>query len=179
MYALNDDPFFDVLARYPDCVVDYGLFRTDMPYRGEASHREALECAMRAFCGEDGEPMWTGSADEAVASPMEINDLLSLPDAHKDGAQRAEYAKRTDGVAIPYREAFLLPPHGGNLRKADFLAVNRALFPCGTDGLTAYAWSTGWSDYFDDGREWWGTGCWSVYDARMDRYAVILASATD
>ncbi len=174
MYALNDDPFFDVLARYPDCVVEYGLFRSDAPYRGEASHREALECAMRAFCGEDGEPMWTGSADEAVASPIAIHDLLSLPDAQSAGC-----AKRTDGGTIPYREAFLLPPHGGNLREADFLAVNRALFPCGTDGLTACEWSTGWSDYFDDGREWWGTGCWSVYDARMDRYAVILASATD
>ena len=178
MYALRNDPFFDVLARYPDCVVEYSLFRSDAPYRGEASHREALSCAMGAL-GGDGEPTWTCDAGKAVASPIATGDLLFLPDAQTYGTRGAVFDKRTDGGAIPYWEAFLLPPHGVSLRAADFLAVNRALFPRGTDGLSAYAWSTDWSDYFDDGREWWGTGCWSVYDARTDRYAVILASATD
>ncbi|MBQ3859774.1 MAG: hypothetical protein II779_04540, partial [Clostridia bacterium] len=87
--------------------------------------------------------------------------------------------------------AFLEPPHGTGpvieggriVRKRygpeDFAAVNEALFPRGIDRLTAYEWTTDWNGYFDDGREWWGTGCFSVYDPDLDRYAVILASATD
>ncbi len=62
---------------------------------------------------------------------------------------------------------------------ADFDRLNAALFPKGTDGLEVYRWTTDWSNYFDDGHEWWGTLCLTVYDKRMGRYAVILASATD
>ena len=42
-----------------------------------------------------------------------------------------------------------------------------------------YEWTTDWSDYFDEGREWWGTLCLTVYDKTLGRFAVILASATD
>ena len=61
----------------------------------------------------------------------------------------------------------------------DFRKVNAALFPLGTDGLEVYEWTTDWSNLFDDGHEWWGAACWSVYDKRMDRYVVMLASETD
>ena len=49
----------------------------------------------------------------------------------------------------------------------------------GTDALDIYEWSTDWSDYFDDGHEWYGACCWSVYDKSMDRFVVMLVSATD
>ena len=62
---------------------------------------------------------------------------------------------------------------------ADFDRVNAALFPNGTDGLEVYRWTTDWSDYFDDGHEWWGTLCLTVYDKSTGRFAVLLASATD
>ena len=60
-----------------------------------------------------------------------------------------------------------------------FRKVNSALFPEGTDELEVYEWTTDWSNYFDDGHEWWGAACWSVYDKNMNRYVVIMASATD
>lgn len=179
MVAIREDRLFGVLARCPDCVVEYGLFRSGQPYRGVQSHREALLCMMRTVSAQDGEPqpLWTFDVGEAQAFPINAQTLLALPDT-QDGTG-AGFDKRTDGGSIPYWAAFLQPPHGGRLTPADFCAVNDALFPRGTDSLTAYVWSTDWSDYFDDGREWWGTGCWSVYDASLDRYAVILASATD
>ena len=80
---------------------------------------------------------------------------------------------------LNYRGAFLYPPHGVRYTDADFDRLNAALFPRGTDGLEVYRWTTDWSNYFDDGHEWWGTLCLTVYDKRMGRYAVILASATD
>ena len=49
----------------------------------------------------------------------------------------------------------------------------------GTERLVVYQWSTDWSNHFDDGHEWWGAACWSVYDPAMDRYAVLFASTTD
>lgn len=86
---------------------------------------------------------------------------------------------------------FWKSPHGtgpvledGKLvRKAygpeDFELVNRTLFPEGTDMLEVYDWTTDWSNYFDAGREWWGTMCYSIYDQKTNRYAVIMASSTD
>ena len=61
----------------------------------------------------------------------------------------------------------------------DLRRVNAVLFPDGADCLEAYEWTTDWLDVFDDGHEWWGASCWSVYDSRRDRFVVLLASATD
>ena len=47
------------------------------------------------------------------------------------------------------------------------------------DVLEIYEWTTDWSDYFDAGYEWYGACCWSVYDRSMNRYVVMLVSATD
>lgn len=33
--------------------------------------------------------------------------------------------------------------------------------------------------FFDDGHEWYGACCWSIYDKSMYRYVVMLVSATD
>ena len=35
------------------------------------------------------------------------------------------------------------------------------------------------AEYFDEGHEWWGALCLTVYDETLDRFAVIMASATD
>ena len=83
------------------------------------------------------------------------------------------------GEQIPYWYAFLEPPQWFDCTPDDFRRVNDALFPQGTAELEVLEWTTDWSNYFDAGREWWGTACWSVYDRRLDRFAVLFASATD
>ena len=35
------------------------------------------------------------------------------------------------------------------------------------------------SDYFDDGREWWGTYFWTIYSPQNGLYTGIMGSATD
>ena len=80
---------------------------------------------------------------------------------------------------LNYRRAFLYPPHRNGVTGKDFVRVNAALFPEGTDSLEGYEWDTDWSEYFDDGHEWWGTLCLTVYDKNLDRFVVIMASATD
>ncbi len=185
---LADDPFYAVLAAHRDVCVDYCLIRCDAPYRGLASHRAALGFALQCLSAdseEDG-PVWSGEVEKATARPIAAAELLALPTApwkrteqYKGTSVTAYLTPRADGGPIPYWFAFLEPPHGSGDGPADFTAVNAALFPAGTAALEAYAWSTDWSDYFDDGHEWWGAGCWSVYDRALDRFAVILASATD
>jgi len=71
------------------------------------------------------------------------------------------------------------PVHGRRNKPEDFNKVNKALFPKGTDKLDIYEWTTDWSDLFDAGHEWYGACCWSIYDKSMNRYVVMLVSATD
>ena len=57
--------------------------------------------------------------------------------------------------------------------------MNAALFPNGIDGLEVFGWTTDWSDYFDEGHEWWGSLCLTVYDQTLGRFVIIMAAATD
>lgn len=45
--------------------------------------------------------------------------------------------------------------------------------------LKIISWSDNWSTYFNDGKEWWGTFCWTVYDSRNNTVVFIAASSTD
>lgn len=154
----DDDPFYTLLSEYPDLVVDYGIV-TGERYCGYASHRKALKTA---FCRLDGE--WNGDADQAVGKSVATEELFSSN--YQDGK-------------LNYRKAFLYPPHQNGYTGKDFVRVNAALFPNGTDQLEVYEWTTDWSDYFDEGHEWWGALCLTVYDKSLDRFVVIMASATD
>lgn len=80
-----------------------------------------------------------------------------------------------DGSGYSY--ALLDPPHGG-LTHVLFLKLCEALFG-DLNKLEIYAWPTDCSNYFDDGKEWWGTFFWTVYSPTYDWYIGILASSTD
>jgi len=192
MYELTEDNFYKAIEAYGDCCLEYCLMKDDQPYRGEVSHRAAVLFAMEKCSSLMPEP-WTADIARAEAALIGADELLRVPDRpwkHNDHGT-VLYDVCFDGKRIPYWYAFLEPPHGtGPVVKdgktvrskygpEDFRTVNEALFPEGTEQLTVYEWPTDWSDYFDDGNEWWGAGCWSVYDAKLDRYAVILASSTD
>lgn len=152
------DPFHALLAQYPDLALDYCLV-PESAYSGYASHRRALAAAFAALPGD-----WQGDPARAVGHPIPAESLFS-----------SDYS----GERLNYRRAFLYPPHENGYTGKDFARVNAALFPCGTAHLEACQWSTDWSDYFDEGREWWGALCLTVYDSALRRFAVILASATD
>ena len=158
-----DDPFYDLIAAYPDCAVEYCIVQDDLPYNGLASHWHALAVACRKLFA-DGETDWQFDVGKARGKKIGTDALFARSAA--------------DGV-LTYRKAFLDPPHGNSYTAADFDRVNRSLFPNGTDALDVYDWTTDWSDYFDEGHEWWGALCRSVYDASLGRYVVLMASATD
>ncbi len=152
----KDDPFYSLLAEYPDLDIDY--FIVNERYSGYDSHRKALKTAFSSLSDE-----WNGDPDKAAGEKTDPAEQFSSD--YREG--------------LNYRKAFLYPPHPNGYTGKDFVRVNAALFPNGADGLEVCKWTTDWSDYFDEGREWWGTLCLTVYDKTLDRFVVIMASATD
>ncbi|MEM0997891.1 MAG: hypothetical protein AAGN35_12450 [Bacteroidota bacterium] len=49
----------------------------------------------------------------------------------------------------------------------------------GTPRPSIYAWSDNWSNFFDAGKEWWGTYYWTLIHHEESRATVIGASSTD
>lgn len=83
-----------------------------------------------------------------------------------------------------YKTAFFNPPHGLRGTISDELRVfeelNNLLFsPINDNNLDIYKWSDDWSNYFDAGKEWWGTFYWTVYNKEKSLITIIGGSATD
>ncbi len=113
-------------------------------------------------------------ADEMRAEVCSVDEFLQLPSAERRRGER----NYTAPTPIPYWYAFLEPPQGTPYLNSDFAAFNDVLFPNRED-MEIYRWNDGFSDYFDVGKEWWGTGLWSAYDKKADIMVVIGASLTD
>ncbi|MBQ7171533.1 MAG: hypothetical protein IJR89_04570 [Clostridia bacterium] len=160
----EDERFAAALRDYPDAEIDFCLVITDGALRGYGAHRSALALACRSLFFDGEEAVWDYDLGRAEAKPIGA-DALFAPD--------------DPAGPLSYRRAFLSPPHGNAYTGADFERVNDALFPNGREDLEVYEWTTDWSEYFDEGHEWWGALCLTVYDKSLDRFAVILASATD
>lgn len=55
----------------------------------------------------------------------------------------------------------------------------RSTIPEQAADTEVYRWNDDFSNYFDDGKEWWGTGLWSAYDKTTGVFVIIGASQTD
>ena len=165
MRGMDNDPFYDLIAMYPDSVVDYCLVKNEHAEQGYDAHRMSLAWACRKlFVDVDGEVIWHYDLGKASAEQISPEELFAPADI---------------GDGLNYRKAFLHPPYGDVYSNDDFDRINSVLFPRGADGLEVYRWTTGWSEYFDEGNEWWGTLCLTIYDKHLDRFVIIMASATD
>lgn len=85
--------------------------------------------------------------------------------------------------ANDYQNAFFEPPHGLSGTFKDqrdlFERINEIIFMAEIEQIEIYSWSDGWSNYFDDGKEWWGTYYWTIYNRGRGIYTVIAGSTTD
>jgi hypothetical protein len=200
MRELITDPFYELIGGYKNCIIDYCLIADDTSHQGKRSHIDAILFAMLKVIErdidcqlkeevkykkiEDGPFPWRLDIGKAKGKPIDALTLLHIPEIVRTNSvgQRfydCPWPEPLKGDQIPYWYAFWETPHPSGYGPDEFRKVNAALFPAGTQALEVYEWSTDWSNYFEDGREWWGTACWSVYDRQLDRYVVILASTTD
>ncbi len=85
----------------------------------------------------------------------------------------------TDG----YAEAFADPPYGLRVENSQatawFNSINADLLGGLSDALEIRSWSTDWSTWFDDGREWWGAFLWTIRPPDRPWMVAIAASSTD
>ncbi len=208
MQEITSDVFYDHIDHYDPNgeghyvgEVEYHLLCDDKPYEGMESHREALTCvfdhlvkmsieeieiARRDFGDGLADRMhpWVYDIDKAEAVLLDPEDFFYCPeivkvDYYGNVFYDAEWKPDNCGTSVPYWYALMEPVQGRRNKPEDFKKVNEALFPNGIHALDIFEWTTDWSDYFDDGHEWYGACCWSIYDRNMDRYAVLIVSATD
>ena len=147
---------------------------------------------------------WTYDLDKAKAEKISAKYFFSIPDKpwkHNDHGT-SSYDDVYDNGRIPYWYAFLEPPHWASfwhikIKKDsswqeygeyilereynldDFQKINETLFPNGFENLEIYEWTTDWSNIFDAWHEWWWSACRSIYDKSLDRFVVMVVSATD
>lgn len=188
MKELKNHKIYELMKNdYDECLLDYVILYDDMPYYREKSHKQAVIEAFEILnkrerignrYNERGELQYYVISDKMSGRFIDVNEFLSLP---KD----SYYYSKSQGnrcysipSEIPYWYAFLEPPYGNDYLVKDFENINRVLFSS-KDSVEVYRWNNDFSDYFEDGKEWWGTGCWSIYDKITKIYIVIGASLTD
>ena len=208
MHEIVSDAFYEFTKQYDMDrehhlvgEVDYHIVSDDRPYDGLMSHREALEVVFDELEKRDLEDQrkaremfgdkiadklhpWIYDIDKAQSKPLDPQEFFYCPnivkiDYYGNVWYDAEWEHENRGTTVPYWYAVMEPVHGRRNKPEDFKRVNEVLFPKGTGSLDIYEWTTDWADYFDAGHEWYGACCWSIYDKAMNRYVVMLVSATD
>lgn len=163
---LVNDPFYIEYKKYNRCVLDYFIIKSD------SDHKNVLLYAMNKIKEDDG--YITIDKEKMEYNIISPNTFFQLPKNFEK-----EKNNLSNGYKRPYWYLFLNPPHTTNYKIEDFIRINKFLFPKGQEHLEIYDWNVEWSNYFDDGLEWWGAAAISIYDKLLDRYIIIFASATD
>lgn len=200
MHIIKDELFEAAQKRYAHHCLDIVLVACAGAYEGISGHKKAVICAMTsaAFADLTGQAYKRDDFNLALmeCERVEASEFFKLCKVTQKRSHKAPLMEYSDGyisddsyavgtlsgdvIKIMYSYAWLNPPHPTNYSPRDFESFNDALFPNGRDNLEICRWKDNFCDkYFLPGKEWWGTGLWSVYDKTMDRFAVIGASQTD
>ena len=177
---LINDPFYEAYKEYYECVIDYGILKSDV-YKGKETHKAAVLYFMKIL--KEKYKNYRNSkwyyTEDLKAELIQPKDFFELPKNLEDEPHRLDLVDLTEDGHRPYWYLFLTPPYGTEYKSEDFIKINNILFPNGTEQLEIYDWNVDWSTYFDEGLEWWGAGCTSIYDKTLDRFVIIFASSTD
>jgi len=150
---------------------------------------DAGEVTLKEFFGryfnvKDQRPILLGKTGTPYQNIRVFNDYYYYDDLEVPenivslDSNNGSYA--TEG----YSDAFFNPPHTFGHDRTNyeiglfFLEFNNILFD-DINKITVYAWSTDCSNYFDAGKEWWGSHFWTVHNPTKDWYIGIAASTTD
>lgn len=176
MTEIKDHTAYELLdTEYERVCLDYVILSSEEKYEGLKTHKKAVIDAFHILNKrfESYDYSIDIRPDEMTAAEISMDVFLELPP--EDFEKAGSY---TVPAKIPYWYAFLSPPHGTPYKASDFIEFNKVLLP-DAENAEIYRWSDDFSDYFDAGKEWWGTGLWSVFDKTSDTVVVIGASLTD
>ena len=181
MRERRDDPFYKALdTEFEELLLDYAILSIDDQYCGMDTHKAAVIKSLEAFHNRKrvGNRYWP--PQYAIDENKMFATIESNSDFFKIESFWISTSSKTKCMANPevinYWYAFSEPPYGISYGKDEFDKLNNMLF--GKE-LEIYRWNDDFSTYFDDGKEWWGTAMWSIYDKEKNRMVVIGASLTD
>lgn len=188
MIELTQDKFYKILTeRYNKLLLDYVLLSYEEEYYGIESHKSAVVFSISIF-----------------NTRVRVGNSLKHPDFYVDKSKMqcikcdtdsffnedingwivtsptTSFRETPESTKMNYWDAFSNPPYRTPYTKEDFQKINYMLFPVQyRNDLEIYSWNDDFSNYFDDGKEWWGAALWSIYDKWMKRFVIIGASLTD
>lgn len=172
-YELTDDIFYKEYRIYDDSIIDYCILKSNIEIIDLSSHKKALLFAMNII-NKRYKYHYKYNENKMAAKKINKEDLfndsydkffLSLP----MGIPNKRCYQKDNSIVIERK----------NYTKKDFDYLNSLLFPKDINNLEIYEWTTDWSDYFDEGNEWFGSKCLSIYDFTTDRFIIIMASVSD
>lgn len=185
MREILDHKVYELLKyKYNQNYLDYVILSVENEYKDVETHQNAVIKAIKIISDRmkvDNEEAFEISLDteKMKATSISMEDFLQLPsDEYYDSKKNSSSRTYTIPTPLTYWFAFLEPPHGNRYLKSDFIEFNDFLFP-NKMSCEVYRWNDTFSDYFDVGKEWWGTGLWTVYDKNTGIIVVIGASLTD
>lgn len=197
MVEVTDHPARKYLEtlREGGVVVEYAVMRNNTGEHGLPEHREAADFAMCCISERQEEHArrtmhkhphlryeqfthyrWDAALAAAVPYPSE--KFLARPDDPYYIDKPKVTSRAIDPEDGKYACAFLEPPYGNKFVVKDWERLNSLLFSS-PGNLEIYKWTDNWSNYFDDGKEWWGTFFWTVYDRGHGYFVAVAASSTD
>jgi hypothetical protein len=138
------------------------------------------------FNFKEQRPILLGTKGKPFQNVTVFNDYYYYDDVETpDNIVFVKTNDNSDFVTQGYTDAFLKPPYYfgkrgmTNLDKGHlFLKFNQFLFDDISE-ITVYSWPTDCSNYFNDGKEWWGSFFWTVFNPTKKWYIGIAASTTD
>ena len=184
MKELVGDKFYTTLSeKYNELLLDYVLLSWDEDYHGAESHKKAVIEAILSILNTRHR---VGNNIKHPLFYVHESDMRCIEcDAgaffYEDNRGRFNkgVSETPEKMKMNYWLAFSGPPYGIPYSKEDFRKINDSLFPIlFRKDLEIFSWNDDFSNYFDDGKEWWGTALWSIYDKWMNRFVIIGASLT-
>lgn len=171
------------------CVFDFTVTTLDPTATpGEAEHRLALQMLFETI------------AERARLARLELIARDSRfakqhwPDLTPNFAQARPQPLTAEAIRELCNEEGLLcrsfrgPPYGTQLQPTDFREWLQILRLYPEEGMQVFDWvgdgytephRSNWSCYFDEGKEWWGIWCLTLYNPRRRTLSALAASATD
>jgi hypothetical protein len=159
-------------------VLDYVFLRPRESLPRVSLHRAAALAGMAVIaCRSEA---FTWDEMKLAGDPASFEAFWGNDDAAR---KRASHYAWTVPTVDGYKTAFFQPPYtlsGSEKQKlALFNRINAFVLGPDPRGCEIFSWGTDWSDYFDAGKEWWGTFFWTVRRPDSSVVTAIGASSTD
>lgn len=116
-----------------------------------------------------------------------FNNYFYAGDEEKEeNVVKPERSNHSPYITQGFAQAFTTPPY--NLVRKNtsplelnklFLSIIVQLFDIFNEKAVIFQWSDDWSNYFDAGKEWWGSFLWTVHNTSQNYMVGVAASTTD